>query len=102
MATRRSDVDEFTVGRAVGLVVLGSLLFWPRVFILGFAIFDRDIGRAFEGWVIPLGGFFLLPWTTVTYAAMWSITSERVSGIEWAVVGFSFLIDLWTWSAFRR
>jgi hypothetical protein len=39
--------DEITPGRVVGWIVIGSLMFWPRLFILGFLIFDRDIGRAF-------------------------------------------------------
>jgi hypothetical protein len=102
MASQRSDAEELGIGGAVGLVILASLLFWPRLFILGFAIFDRDIGRAFDSWLIPFAGFFLLPWTTVAYAAMWSISSERVSGVEWAFVGFAFLLDAWAWSAFRR
>jgi hypothetical protein len=33
---------------------------------------------------------------------MWSVSSERVSGVEWAFVGFAFLLDVWAWSAFRR
>ena len=102
MATHHHHDEEIGVGQGVGLVILGSLLFWPRLFILGFAIFDRQIGDAFSNWLIPFFGFFLLPWTTVSYAALWSITSESVTGVEWAVVGFAFLLDVWTWSAFRR
>ena len=102
MATDHSDEEELGIGGAMGLVILGSLMFWPRLFILGFAIFDRQIGDAFSSWLIPVFGFFLLPWTTVGYAAMWSITSESVSGVEWAVVGFCFLLDVWAWAAFRR
>jgi hypothetical protein len=102
MASHHSDADEPGVARVIGLVVLGSLLFWPRLFLAGFAIFDRQIFDAFGSWLIPFAGFFLLPWTTVTYAAMWSVTSESVSGIEWAAVAVAFLLDAWTWSAFRR
>jgi hypothetical protein len=42
----------------------------------------------------------LLPWTTLTYAFMWSISSDRVAGWEWIVVAFALLIDFvfWTWS----
>jgi hypothetical protein len=101
MASHRST-EEVGIVEAVGLVILGALLFVPRLFILGFAIFDRQIGDAFASWLIPFVGFFLLPWTTVSYAAMWSISSDRVSGgVEWAFVGFAFLLDVWAWSAFR-
>jgi hypothetical protein len=47
-------------------------------------------------------GFLILPWTAVTYAAVWSISSDRVSGVEWVAVALALLIDIWTWSAFRR
>jgi hypothetical protein len=94
--------DDITPGRVVGWIVIGSLMFWPRLFLLGFFIFDRDIGRAFGSWIVPVIGFFVLPWTTVTYAAMWSISSNRVYGIEWAFVGLALVIDLITWAAVRR
>ena len=44
----------------------------------------------------------MLPWTTLAYATMWSISSDQVTGFEWIAVGVAFLIDVWTWSAFRR
>jgi hypothetical protein len=88
--------------RAVRWVLIGASMFWPRLFLLGFLIFDRDIERAFGSWVVPIIGFFVLPWTTVTYAAMWSISSDRVYGIEWLFVGVALLLDLVTWAAVRR
>ena len=42
---------------------------------------------------MPLLGFFLLPWTTLAYAVMWS-SSNRVSGFEWFIVVLAFLFDL--------
>jgi hypothetical protein len=42
---------------------------------------------------VPLLGFFLLPWTTLAYAVMWS-SSDRVSGFEWFLVILAFVIDL--------
>lgn len=38
-------------------------------------------------------GFFLLPWTTLAYAVMWS-SSNGVRGFEWFVVALAFLFDL--------
>ena len=43
---------------------------------------------------MPLLGFFLLPWTTLAYAVMWSASSNRVSGFEWFIVILAFVIDL--------
>jgi hypothetical protein len=50
---------------------------------------------------VPLLGFFLLPWTTLAYAAMWS-SSNRVSGFEWFIVVLAFLIDLGSYASRDR
>ena len=42
---------------------------------------------------MPLLGFFLLPWTTLAYAAMWA-SSDGVTGFEWFIVVLGFLIDV--------
>ena len=42
---------------------------------------------------MPLLGFFLLPWTTLAYAVMWS-SADRVAGFEWFVVVLAFVFDL--------
>jgi hypothetical protein len=102
MASRAQRTDELGIADVVGLVLLGSLLFWPRLFMVGFWIFERQILDAFSSWIFPVIGFLILPWTAVAYAAMWSISSDRVSGVEWVAVALALLIDIWTWSAFRR
>jgi len=51
------------------------------------------LGRAFESWFVPFLGFFLLPWTTLAYAVMWS-SSNGVVGFEWFIVVLAFLFDL--------
>jgi hypothetical protein len=54
-----------------------------------------------SSWVVWFAGFFVLPWTTITYAMMWGIYSDRVFGVEWVFVGLAFLLDLLTWSTLR-
>jgi hypothetical protein len=88
--------------RIWGWLFFLSSLFWPRVVILTFWIFGSTIGRAFDGWLVPVLGFFLLPWTTMTYAFMWAASSDRVYGWEWILVGLALLTDLWTWAGGRR
>ncbi len=56
-------------------------------------LFSDLLSRAFESWIVPFVGFFLLPWTTLAYAAMWA-SSDGVNGFEWFVVLLAFLIDL--------
>lgn len=43
---------------------------------------------------MPFLGFFLLPWTTLAYAVMWSSGSNGVEGFEWFIVILAFVIDL--------
>ena len=56
-------------------------------------LFSDLLSRAFESWFVPFLGFFLLPWTTLAYAVMWS-SSNRVAGFEWFIVVLAFAIDL--------
>jgi hypothetical protein len=44
--------------------------------------------------VLPVIGFFLLPWTTLAWAAMYVYGSNEVSGFEWFIVIVAFLADL--------
>lgn len=53
------------------------------------------LSRAFSSWVIPFFGFFLLPWTTLAYAAFWDWgPGHHVVGFEWFFVILAFLIDV--------
>lgn len=96
------STPDFSVLEVVGLVVIASLLFWPRLFIVGYLIFGRQIfNHAYDNWLVILAGFLILPWTTVAYGLMWGVQSASVSGVEWVVVGVAFLVDLYTWAAVR-
>jgi len=66
----------------------------PRLAIIFVAIFSDILTRAFDSWVLPFIGFFILPWTTLAYAVMWDVGTHRVTGFEWFVVGLAFLLDL--------
>jgi hypothetical protein len=89
-------------GRVVLWVLVGGLMFWPRLFIIGFAIFSPTIGHAFGSTLAVIAGFLLLPWTTLMYAVMWSISSNTVSGWEWIVVVIAFVVDIYAWALGRR
>ena len=49
----------------------------PRLALFFVAIFSDMLSRAFDSWLLPLIGFFLLPWTTLAYAVMWDIGHAR-------------------------
>lgn len=56
-------------------------------------LFSDLLSRSFDSWLLPLIGFFLLPWTTLAYALLWA-SSDGVLGIEWFFVAFAFLVDV--------
>jgi hypothetical protein len=60
------------------------------------------LSRAFESWFVPFIGFFLLPWTTLAYAVMWSAGANGVTGFEWFIVVLAFLGDLGSLASGRR
>jgi hypothetical protein len=70
----------------------------PRLALFAMLLFTDLIGRAYDGWLVPVLGFFLLPWTTLAYAAMWSVGSNEVSGFEWFIVILAFVVDLGTYA----
>jgi hypothetical protein len=74
------------------LVALLALIS-PRLALIALWLFGDLLSRAFDSWLVPLLGFFLLPWTTLAYAVMWS-SSRDVTGFEWFIVILGFLFDL--------
>jgi hypothetical protein len=75
------------------LVALLALIS-PRLALFALWLFSNMLDRAYEGWLLPVIGFFLLPWTTLAYAVMWDYGTSRVDGIEWFIVVLAFLFDL--------
>ena len=73
----------------------------PRLALFALFLFSDLLSRAFDSWFVPFLGFFLLPWTTLAYAVMWS-SSNRVSGFEWFIVILAFAIDLGSYANRNR
>jgi hypothetical protein len=83
------------------LVALLALIS-PRLALFAVWLFTDWLGEAYDDWILPVLGFFLLPWTTLAYAAMWVAGSDRVSGFEWFIVILAFLFDLASWAQGTR
>jgi len=83
------------------LIALFALIS-PRLALIFVAIFSNMIDRAFDGWIVPILGFFLLPWTTLAYVVMWDVGTREVSGFEWFIVGLAFLVDLGSYFGGKR
>jgi hypothetical protein len=69
-------------------------LFSPRLALFGLWLFSHVLSRAYDSALLPILGFFLLPWTTLAYAVMWDTGTHRVAGFEWFIVVLAFLGDL--------
>jgi hypothetical protein len=91
------------VGRLgpIGCLVILFALISPRLALFVLWLFTDLLSRAFDSWFVPFLGFFLLPWTTLAYAAMWS-SSDRVNGFEWFIVILAFAIDLGAYARSSR
>jgi hypothetical protein len=78
-----------------------ALMAWisPRLALFFVWLFSDVLSDAFDSWLLPLLGFFLLPWTTLAYALVWSYGTNRVAGFEWFFVILAFVIDLGSYTS---
>ena len=74
------------------LVLLVALIS-PRVAIVVTWLLTGVLGRAYDSFLLPLIGFFVLPWTTLAYVLLYD-SGRQVEGIEWFLVVLGFLFDL--------
>jgi hypothetical protein len=85
----------------VGCILVLFAFISPRLALFAIFLFSNLLSRAFDSWFVPFLGFFLLPWTTLAYAVMWS-SSNRVNGFEWFIVVLAFLIDVASYASRDR
>lgn len=72
----------------------------PRFVMVVLWIFTDYLSRAYDGWILPLIGFFVLPTTTLAYA----IAENETRGLRsWGLflVALAVLIDLGIWGGGR-
>jgi hypothetical protein len=80
-------------GAAIVLVV-------PRFVMVVLWIFTDYLSRAYDGWILPLIGFFALPTTTLAYA----VAQHETRGLRsWGLILFvvAILIDAGIWGGGR-
>jgi hypothetical protein len=78
----------------VGCFLILFALISARLALIIMWLFTDDLSRAYDSWIVPLIGFFLLPWTTFAYAGLWVTGSRGVNDFEWFLVIVAFLVDL--------
>ena len=86
----------------MGCFVFLFALISPRLAIVFLWLFSDVLDRAYDDWILPMLGFFLLPWTTLAYAVMWVVGTNGVEGFEWFIVVLAFLADLSSYAASDR
>jgi hypothetical protein len=70
--------------------------FAPRVALFFVWIFTDRVDRAFSGFLVPLIGLLILPYTTLFYVLAWAPVGG-VSGWGWAFVSLGFVFDVSHW-----
>lgn len=88
-------------GPRIGCLLLLLAFISPRLVLFLLWLFSDLLSRAFDSWFVPFLGFFLLPWTTLAYAVMWS-SSDGVFGFEWFIVVLAFCFDLGSYASRDR
>ena len=73
----------------------------PRLALFFIFLFSDMLSRAYDSWLLPLIGFFLLPWTTLAYAWTWALGTNEVRGFEVFLVILAFLADLASYAGGR-
>ena len=73
----------------------------PRLALFAMWLFSNMLDRAYDSWLLPVLGFFLLPWTTLAYAVMWDVGTLKIDGFEWFIVILAFLADLGSYAGGR-
>ena len=84
------------MGCIAGLFVLAL----PRFVMVLLWIFTNYLSRAYDGWILPLVGFFLLPTTTLAYAIAQNET-KGLKGWGLVLVIFAVTLDLGIWGRGR-
>lgn len=78
----------------MGCLLLLLALISPRLALVAVFLMSDLLTRAFDNALVPLIGFFVLPWTTLIYAGAWATGTHEVTGAEWLFVLVAFLADL--------
>lgn len=65
----------------------------PRLALFFTWLLTDRLAIAFDTWIWPVLGFFLLPWTTLVYTFAYA-PRDGVTGVGWVLVVVAVLADL--------
>ena len=84
----------------MGCIAAALILATPRFVMVVLWLFGDYLSRAYDGWIVPLVGFFVLPTTTLAGA----IAKHETGGLRsWGIllVVAAVLVDLGIWGGGR-
>jgi hypothetical protein len=67
--------------------------FFPRIALVGVWIFTDYVDRAFAGFILPLLGLIILPFTTLVYSLAW-VPGVHLGNGRWVWVAIAFAVEL--------
>lgn len=85
----------------MGCFVVLFALISPRLALFFVWLFSDDLSRAFDNWLVPLVGFFILPWTTLVWTYAYAPV-RGVTGVGWVFVIIAILADLGVLGSARK
>lgn len=81
--------------------ILIAFAFAPRVALFFMAVFNDRISAAFDGVLLPLAGFFLMPWSTLVYTLV-SPGGLDIPDIVLIIVAVGADLGIWGGGASKR
>ena len=75
-------------------LLIGIALLVPRIVLFFIWLLTHWIKAAFDGWLLPLLGFLLMPYTTLAYMATMLNNNHAVSGGWWALIIIAAIVDV--------
>src|SRR5215208_2999097 len=66
----------------MGCFLLLFALISPRLALILTWLFSDVLSRAFDSCLVPLIGFFILPWTTLAFAWIWDSGRDVARAVE--------------------
>ena len=86
----------------MGCLFIAFVLAIPRFIMVMLWLFTNYISRAYDSWIIPLIGFFILPTTTLAYAYAQNRTKgDDIDGLGIVIIIVGFALDAGIWGRGR-
>ena len=87
----------------MGCLLAPLALISPRPVLVLLWILSNVLSRAFDSWIIPLLGFFVLPWTTAGLCRVLGLgPATPRDRVEWFFAALAFFIDLGAYAGVAR